>query len=165
MQRGTLDLDHRVKTSKGDNGHCLRIIPVHSSQISLSVRGTQRRTYQIPFLHNSFVRTTAHMASSPLFPAPDDPAAALSLPLSPTTSASIPRSTIPKSIAWTARFSLWFFVRRLAVRMSERIVLRMNARRDDEVVRGRSGKRVWSKLGYEQIEETVEEQGMRDIHY
>ena len=103
-------------------------------------------THQMPFRQSSFVRTTAHIASSPLLPGADDPATALSLPLSPTTSASIPRSTIPKSIAWTARLSLWFLERRLAVRMSERIVRRMNARKEDEVVRGRRGKSVCNRL-------------------
>lgn len=101
------------------------------------------KTYQMPFLHNSLVRITAHMASSPLVAVRSvaGPAVDLAFPLSPTTSPSIPRSTIPKSIACTARLSLWFFVRRFAVRISERIVLRMNARSVDEVVRGRRGNR------------------------
>lgn len=100
-------------------------------------------THQIPLRHSSLLNTTAHMASSPLLPGP---AAALSFPLSPTTSASIPLSTIPKSIACTARLSLWFLVRKLAVRMSDRIVLRINPRRVDDVVLGSRGNRVCSKL-------------------
>lgn len=93
----------------------------------------------ICFFQSSFVRMTAHTASSPL-------GGARSFPLSPRTSASMPRSTMAKSMACTARLSLWFLVRRLAVRMSERMVLRMNARRDEEVVRGSRGKRDLRRL-------------------
>lgn len=97
----------------------------------------------IPFLQSSFVKMTAHMASSPLTPAA---ALARSFPLSPRTSASIPRSTMEKSMACTARLSLWFLERRLAVRISERMVFRIKARRDEEVVRGSKGKRDLRRL-------------------
>ena len=105
--------------------------------------GESVETYQMPFFHSSLVRTIAHIASSPV---PVDEDVARALLLSPTTSASMPRSTMPKSIACTARFSLWFLVRKFAVRISERMVLRMLDRRVDEVVLGRRGKRVCKSL-------------------
>lgn len=106
---------------------------------------------QTCFLQSSFAKMTAHMASSPLC------AAAVGLPLSPRTSASMPRSTMAKSMACTARLSLWFLVRRLAERMSERMVFRMNARRDAEDVRGSRGKRVLRRLGG--VSEAAESRG------
>lgn len=105
------------------------------------------KTHHIPFLQSSFVKITAHIASSPLWAVRSlvGPPVALSFPLSPCTSPSIPRSTILNNIAWTARLSLWFLDRMFAPRMSERMVLRMKARKVDDVVRGRSGKRDFNK--------------------
>ena len=98
------------------------------------------QTYQTPYRQSSRERTIAHIASSV------PTATVFAFPLSPTTSASIPLSTMPNNIVCTARFNLWSLVRILAVRMSDKMVFRMKERSDDDVVRGRSGKRVFKSL-------------------
>jgi len=140
MDRSTLYFHHGMKTAERNNGYWFRVRPTdirsEPSQYSEGI------TDHIHFLHSSLVKMTAHTASSPIFTVPSliGPDVALSFPLSPCTSPSIPRSTMLKSIACTARLSLWFFDRILALRMSDKIVLRIKARRMDEVVRGSRGK-------------------------
>ncbi len=107
VQRCALDLGDRMKASRRDNCDGLCIIPVLLSIIAVR-ECAEKKTYQTPFFQSSLVNTTAHMASSPLF---DKPSALvfgllLSLPLSPMTVPPIPRSSMPNSMACTARLSL-----------------------------------------------------------
>jgi len=103
-------------------------------------------TDQIDFCHSSLVKTTAHIASWPASPNAESEAA-LAFPLSPTKSRPMPRSTIPNSMDWTTLLSLWFLVRMFANFMSDNMVFRMNVRKEVDVVRGSSGKRVCNNLG------------------
>jgi hypothetical protein len=106
MKRRALNLGDRMEASQCDDGDRLCVIPVLLSIAATWQSGEE--THQTPFFQSSLVNTTAHMASSPLL---DRPSAlmfglVLSLPLSPMTAPPIPRSTMPKSMACTARLSL-----------------------------------------------------------
>jgi hypothetical protein len=85
-------------------------MPEYDGQSAYAKERLVKFMYQTPFLQSSFVRTTAHIASSVLWPSLSTVCLfkALGLPLSPRTSPDPPRSTILNSMACTARLTLWF---------------------------------------------------------